>query len=194
MRLSCLCINDQSHTHLLAIPHKEDGLSKMMQMLGRYYVQYYNYTYKHSGTLWEGRYKASLIDSEQYALLCYRYIELNPVRANMVDHPAEYPWSSYRANALGHSDPIATPHALYWALGSDEAQRQLHYLSLFDGQVDEISLDQIREATNKAWVLGSEHFKQSIASQLNRRTDRSAKGGDRKSTEFQTLKGGINRV
>lgn len=183
-----------NHIHLLATPHKEDGLSKMMQMLGRYYVQYYNYTYKRSGTLWEGRYKASLIDSEQYALLCYRYIELNPVRANMVGHPAEYPWSSYRANALGHSDPIVTPHALYWALGSDDGQRQLHYRSLFDGQVDEISLDQIREASNKAWVLGSEHFKQSIASQLNRRTDRSAKGGDRKSIEFQTLKGGINRV
>jgi len=157
-------------------------------------VQYYNYTYKRSGTLWEGRYKASRIDSEQYALLCYRYIELNPVRANMVGHPAEYPWSSYRANALGQIDPIVTPHALYWALGSDDGQKQLHYRSLFDGQVDEISLDQIREATNKAWVLGSDYFKQSIASQLNRRIDRSAKGGDRKSGEVQKQKSGINRV
>ncbi len=180
-----------NHIHLLATPHKEDGLSKMMQMLGRYYVQYYNYTNKRSGTLWEGRYKASLIDSEQYALLCYRYIELNPVRANMVDHPAEYPWSSYRANALGQHDAIVTPHALYWALGSDDGQRQLHYRSLFDGQVDEISLDQIREATNKAWVLGSDYFKQRIASQLNRRSDKMAKGGDRKSGEFRKLKSGL---
>ncbi|MBF5039159.1 transposase [Methylophilus sp. 13] len=183
-----------NHIHLLATPHKEDGLSKMMQMLGRYYVQYYNYTYKRSGTLWEGRYKASLIDSEQYALLCYRYIELNPVRANMVGHPAEYPWSSYCVNALGQHDPIVTPHAMYWALGNDDGQRQSHYRSLFDGQVDEISLEQIREATNKAWVLGSDYFKQSIASQLNRRSYKMAKGGDRKSSEFQKLKSGINRV
>lgn len=183
-----------NHIHLLATPHKEDGLSKMMQMLGRYYVQYYNYTYKRSGTLWEGRYKASLIDSEQYALLCYRYIELNPVRANMVGHPAEYPWSSYRANALGQHNPIVTPHALYWALGNDDEQRQSHYRSLFDGQVDEISLEQIREATNKAWVLGNDYFKQSIASQLNRRSDKMAKGGDRKSGEFQKQKSEINRV
>ena len=74
-----------NHIHLLVTPNKENGISKMMQMLGRYYVQYFNYTYKRSGTLWEGRYKASLIDSEAYALLCYRYIELNPVRANMVE-------------------------------------------------------------------------------------------------------------
>lgn len=157
-------------------------------------MQYYNYTYKRSGNLWESRYKASLIDSEQYALLCCRYIELNPVRANTVSHPAEYPWSSYRANALGQSDPIVTPHALYWALGGDEVQRQLQYRSLFDGQVDECSLEHIREATNKAWVLGNEYFKQSIASQLNRRTDKMAKGGDRKSGEFQKQKSVINQA
>ncbi len=76
-------------------------------------MQYYNYTNKRSGTLWEGRYKASLIDSETYALLCYRYIELNPVRADMVQHPSEHPWSSYRANALGHYDALITPHYMY---------------------------------------------------------------------------------
>jgi putative transposase len=93
-----------NHVHLLVSPHTEDGISKMIQMLGRYYVQYFNSTYRRSGTLWEGRYKASLIDSDTYALTCYRYIELNPVRANMVAHPAEYPWSSYRGNALGEND------------------------------------------------------------------------------------------
>ena len=148
-------------------------------------MQYYNYTNKRSGTLWEGRYKACLIDSDTYALLCYRYIELNPVRANMVQHPAEYPWSSYRANALGQYDALITPHSLYDALGQDETTRQAQYRSLFAGQIDEISLSQLREATNKAWVLGSEHFKQKIASQLNRRSDRLAKGGDRKSDEFK---------
>ena len=91
-----------NHVHLLATPHKAESIAKMMQMLGRYYVQYYNYTYQRTGTLWEGRYKASLIDSEQYALLCYRYIELNPLRANMVKHPSEYPWSSYRTMLWGN--------------------------------------------------------------------------------------------
>lgn len=181
-----------NHIHLLVTPHQEESISKMMQMLGRYYVQYYNYTYKRSGTLWEGRYKASLIDSEQYALLCYRYIELNPVRANMVQHPAEYPWSSYRANALGEPDKLVSPHAMYWTLGNDEANRQYQYRELFKGQIDTINLDKIREATNKAWILGSEHFKERIATQLNRRGDKLAKGGDRKSDEYQKRK--INRV
>ena len=90
-----------NHVHLLLTPQREDSLSKVIQMLGRYYVQYFNYTYKRTGTLWEGRYKATLIDSEVYALVCYRYIELNPVRAEMVGHPAAYPWSSYPYNALG---------------------------------------------------------------------------------------------
>ena len=180
-----------NHIHLLATPHKENGISKMMQMLGRYYVQYYNYTYQRTGTLWEGRYKASLIDSETYALLCYRYIELNPVRADMIKHPAEYPWSSYRANAMGESDRLITPHLMYEALGQDEALRQHQYRTLFDGQIDELSLMQMREATNKAWVLGSDHFKQKIDSQLNRRADKLSKGGDRKSDEFK--RSGINR-
>lgn len=95
-----------NHVHLLVTPNKADGLAKMMQMIGRYYVQYFNHSYKRTGTLWEGWYKATLIDSEQYALTCYRYIELNPVRAQMVRHLAEYPWSSYRHNALNETNAI----------------------------------------------------------------------------------------
>lgn len=177
-----------NHIHLLATPHQPESIAKMMQILGRYYVQYYNYTYKRTGTLWEGRYKASLIDSEQYALLCYRYIELNPVRADMVKHPSEYPWSSYRANALGQYDALITPHPVYYALDQQEENRQARYRDLFHGQIDALSLDKIREATNKAWVLGSDHFKQKIATQLNRRTDKLAKGGDRKSDEYRQNK------
>lgn len=90
-----------NHVHLLVTPYQENSIAKMMQSIGRHYVQYYNTTYRHTGTLWKGRYKASLIDSETYALLCYCYIELNPMRANMVQHPAAYPWSRYRANAMG---------------------------------------------------------------------------------------------
>jgi putative transposase len=88
-----------NHIHLLITPHTEQGIGKAIQTIGRYYVQYFNYVYRRTGTLWEGRYRATLIDSERYLLLCSRYIELNPVRANMVAHPSEYPWSSYRFNA-----------------------------------------------------------------------------------------------
>ena len=170
-----------NHVHLLVTPHTEDGISKMIQMLGRYYVQYFNYTYRRSGTLWEGRYKASLIDSEVYALTCYRYIELNPVRAGMVGHPAEYPWSSYRGNALGENDALLTPHPLFLALGGSTDERQTAYRALFETHLDEKTLDDVRSSINKAWVLGSKHFKNKIATQLNRRTSPLPKGGDRKS-------------
>jgi len=88
-----------NHVHLLITPHLEQSLGKAMQMLGRYYVQYYNFCYRRTGTLWEGRYKATLIDSEAYLLTCMRYIELNPGRAGMVIDPADYPWSS---RVVGH--------------------------------------------------------------------------------------------
>lgn len=107
-----------NHVHLLVTPHTEDGIGKLMQMLGRYYVQYFNHCYKRSGALWEGRYKATLIDSEQYLFTCcMRYIELNPLRAGMVTHPADYPWSSYRYNVLGQPDEVVTPQPEYSRLG-----------------------------------------------------------------------------
>lgn len=174
-----------NHVHLLVTPHTEDGISKMIQMLGRYYVQYFNYTYRRSGTLWEGRYKASLIDSNAYALTCYRYIELNPVRANMVAHPAEYPWSSYRGNALGENDALLTPHPLFLALGGSADKRQAAYRVLFDAALGEKTLEEVRSSINKAWVLGSEHFKSKIAAQLNRHASPLPKGGDRKSGQRQ---------
>jgi len=95
-----------NHVHLLITPHTQHGLGKVMQMVGRYYVQYFNHSYQRTGTLWEGRYKATLIDSERYLLTCYRYIELNPVRAGMVEHAADYPWSSYRFNASGQENTL----------------------------------------------------------------------------------------
>lgn len=95
-----------NHVHLLMTPHLKGSIGKVMQMLGRYYVQYFNYQYNRTGTLWEGRYKATVLDSEQYLLSCSRYIELNPVRADIVKHPADYPWSSYHCNALGESNSL----------------------------------------------------------------------------------------
>lgn len=178
-----------NHVHLLITPQTEDGLSKVMQMLGRYYVQYYNYTYQRTGTLWEGRYKATLIDSEAYLLTCMRYIELNPVRAGMVEHSSEYPWSSYRYNASGVANDLVTPHTEYMRLDKTPAARQAAYRQLFKHHLAESSMDEIREATNKAWVLGNDRFKQRVQKQLERRVEPSAKGGDRKSEKFK-----INRV
>ncbi len=181
-----------NHVHLLVTPQTEQGIGKMMQMLGRYYVQYFNYTYERTGTLWEGRYKATLIDTENYLLTCYRYIELNPVRApDMVGHPSEYPWSSYRYNALGKPDQLVTPHLEYRRLGKTAAERQAAYRALFKTRIAEKTLEEIRAATNKAWVLGSERFRAKIDQLQQRQTAPKARGGDRKSEAYRE---GINRV
>jgi putative transposase len=183
-----------NHVHLLVTPHSQNGIAKAIQMLGRYYVQYFNYTYKRTGTLWEGRYKATLVDSENYLLTCYRYIELNPVRAEgMANHPSEYPWSSYRRNALGYDDPLVVPHKEYLRLGCSSEIRQAAYRALFKSHISERTLQEIREATNKAWVLGSSYFKERIAAQLDRPVTPSNRGGDRKSEQYKQ-KRMINRV
>ena len=175
-----------NHVHLLVTPHKEDGIGKMMQMLGRYYVQYFNHCYKRTGTLWEGRYKAALIDSEQYLLTCMRYIELNPVRAqNMVNHPAEYPWSSYALNALGKENQLVKSHSEYLRLGATEQDRQSAYRQLFRARIPEMTLEALREATNKAWVMGGERFKARVSKQMDRPTQSSGHGGDRKSEAYR---------
>jgi putative transposase len=106
-----------NHIHILATTGDTDGITRMMQYVGRHYVPYINHTYGSSGSIWEGRYKASLIHDEEYLLACMRYIELNPVRADMVRSPAHYRWSSYRCNGQGKEDALITPHALYMALG-----------------------------------------------------------------------------
>jgi len=161
-------------------------------MLGRYYVQYFNHCYKRSGALWEGRYKATLIDSEQYLFTCMRYIELNPLRAGMVTHPADYPWSSYRYNVLGQPDEVVTPQREYSRLGKTNVQRQSVYRQMFEAQLAEKTLDEIRSATNKAWVLGSDHFKARIEQQLKRRVSPMLRGGDRKSEDYRRNR--INQV
>lgn len=170
-----------NHVHLLMTPQNENGISKVIQSVGRKYVQYFNYTYRRTGTLWEGRYKATLIDTEAYLLTCYRYIELNPVRAKMVKSPAEYAWSSYRYNGLGKADKLVTPHALYQRLGATEEERQHAYRELFQYHIDNGTLEDIRDATNKAWVLGGEQFQAEIEIMLDRRARPLPKGGDRRS-------------
>ena len=183
-----------NHLHLLITPRHDQSLAKTMQMVGRYYVQYYNYTYRRTGTLWEGRYKATLIDSETYLLTCMRYIELNPVRASMVSHPSEYPWSSYHHNAQGQPDELITPYLEYRRLGRTDPERQAAYRQLFKHHIPERHAIEIRDATNKAWVLGSDRFKQRIEQQLARPVQPSARGGDRKSQEFKNGNTLINRT
>ena len=159
-----------NHVHLLATPQTETSLSKTLQSVGRRYVQYFNYTYDRTGTLWEGRYKATLIDSEHYLLTCMRYIELNPVRASMVDHPGDYPWSSYPANAQGKEQALITPHTLYRRLGRTDSERQVAYRQLFRAQLSKADIEAIREATNKAWVLGNDRFRDKIETLSGRRS------------------------
>lgn len=130
----------------------------MMQSVGRRYVQYFNRTYQRSGTLWEGRFRSCLVQDELYLLQLYRYIELNPVRASMVEDPADYSWSSYQSNALGKNISLLTPHSLYVALGSSAKEIQANYRDLFRNQVEGKLLDDIRKAANKGIVLGNERF------------------------------------
>ena len=134
----------------------------MMQALGRRYVRYINHEYRRTGTLWEGRFKAALIETDAYLLTCMRYIELNPVRAAMVAHPGEYRWSSYAANAHGTFDRLVTPHPLYLALDRSSAGRQQAYRELFRHTIDNDQLHAIREALNHELVLGRSRFKDNI--------------------------------
>jgi putative transposase len=182
-----------NHVHLLMTPDTTAGISKVMQTLGRSYVQYFNFRYRRTGTLWEGRYKAALLDTDQYLLACYRYIELNPVRAGMVQHPGDYRWSSYRCNARGEPDLLVSPHELYASLGSSESQRCAAYRVLFADSVDATTLESIREATNKAWVLGNDRFRAEVEYLVKRQAAPKTRGGDRKSAAYLGRRK-INRV
>jgi putative transposase len=128
-----------NHVHLLLTPRRADEVSNALISLGRRYVQHVNRAYQRTGTLWDSRYRSSLIQSDRYLLACQRYIELNPVRAGIVRNPADYPWSSYRVHALGQADDMVSSHPLYWALGREGTERQLAYRKLFDERPDAAS-------------------------------------------------------
>jgi putative transposase len=159
-----------NHVHLLVTPGSPFSIMHMMQDLGRKYVRYINHTYQRTGTLWEGRYKASLVDSEAYLLTCMRYIELNPVRANMVDHPSVYRWSSYIANAGGANNPLIESHPVYQSLGDNTEARQHAYRELFRSHLELEQVHQIREALNQELVLGRDDFKEKIEKMTQRQT------------------------
>jgi putative transposase len=147
-----------NHVHLLVTADRPDGIAKLMQSIGRRYVQYINRSYRRTGSLWEGRFKSSLVQVEEYLLTCMRYIELNPVRANMVNDPALYRWSSYQHNGLGQADVRITPHPLYLGLGQNEGDRLAAYRALFRSELDAAALTDIRLALAQGQPLGSERF------------------------------------
>ncbi|MBA3580842.1 MAG: transposase [Gammaproteobacteria bacterium] len=165
-----------NHVHILATPADEMGVARMMQYVGRRYVPYINYSYGTTGTLWEGRYKANLVQANDYLLMCMRYIELNPVRANMVSAPAHYRWSSYRANGQGKVDVLITEHPLYLALGRTKALREEAYKALFKAHVDDEMLDDIRCAWQSGTPLGNDSFRKKVEAKLDCRVGHAKRG------------------
>jgi putative transposase len=154
--------------------------------VGQRYVQYTNRMYERTGTLWEGRFKSSIVDRQFYLLSCYRYIELNPVRAGMVSHPREYVWSSYRANAEREHSTVITPHPEYLALSDDVDRRAAAYCTMFAVALDEDRLREIRAAANGGYVLGRREFKATVSATLRRPVEKGSAGRPRKKNQGQT--------
>lgn len=171
-----------NHTHLLVTPKEPDGLANLMKRLGQRYVQSINRQYNRSGTLWEGRFKSCIVNEEKYLLGCYRYIELNPVRARMVEHPGSYPWTSYRANAQCEVSSLLTPHNVYTRLGSSKAARARCYRELFKISMPSKLIDEIRRSTNGNYALGSDVFRKEVAAMIGRRASPGKPGRPRQTT------------
>jgi putative transposase len=169
-----------NHVHLLMTAARDDGVAAVMKRVGQRYVQYVNRTYQRSGGLFEGRFRSSLIEADTYLLACQRYIELNPVRASMVRAPEDYPWSSYRANALGGTDAVVTPHALYRALADSEEARRAAYRRPFEDVLNAELLRRLRDCTSGGFVLGSLRFERQVAAMVGRRTWKGSPGRPRK--------------
>jgi putative transposase len=169
-----------NHVHLLLTPPAAEAVPQLVMSLGRRYVQYINKTYRRTGTLWDSRYKSSLVQADNYLLLCQRYIELNPVRAAMVDDPAHYRWSSYRANGLGQADSLLTPHPVYSALGGTEPQRLAAYRALFRPELDDDAISDIRMALDQGQALGDSRFLADIERATGERREARPRGRPRK--------------
>ena len=164
-----------NHVHLLLTPEEIGACSNLMKGIGQLYSQYVNKLYKKSGHVWEGRFKSCLVQSEQYVLACYRYIELNPVRAGLATRADQYQWSSYRANAAGEQSELLTPHHEYLRLGTTREERQAVYRDLFR-MVQGAELERIRVTTNAGYVLGDPSFRAMMARKLGRRVERGQAG------------------
>jgi len=172
-----------NHVHLLMTAAEDDGVSAVMKRVAQRYVQYANRTYDRTGSLFEGRFRSTLMEATPYLLACQRYIEQNPVRASVVAAPGDYPWSSYAANALGRADPLITPHALYRKLARSKAERYDAYRQLVEEALSTEMLQSLRESTNGGFVLGSAPFQRKIANIVGQRTWKESPGRPRKQSD-----------
>lgn len=172
-----------SAVQLLATPREESSLPKAMQAVGRRYVAHFNRRYGRRGTLWEGRYRATVIEAERYFMLCSRLVELSPVRERLVSSVDAYPWSSYQHHVGLTLDSLITDHPLYWALGNTPFARQHVYKELCEQALDENAVNELQQATLKGWVLGSESWRDWAAQQANRRVSPLPRGRPRKTRD-----------
>ncbi len=156
-----------NHVHLLLTPKQDESVSRLMQSLGRRYVGYFNYAYARTGTLFEGRFRSSLVENDEYFLACLRYIELNPVRAGIVNDPGDYRWSSYRVHGFGLQSRMWAPHDNYLALGSHAKARQSAYRRLMNEGLNIDVITKIRHCVNTGLVLGTEAFRNQVAAMHN---------------------------
>ncbi len=172
----CLMTN---HIHFLVTPVQKTSVSNTMKVVGSCYAQYINKKYNRTGTLWEGRHRPSLVQTDKYFLTCMRYIELNPVRAGMVAQPEDYPWSSYGVNALGQPSWL-TPHDVYLGLGKDTAARNHSYRDLFKLAISKADLHRIRKAAFYCQPVADDPFKRSLEDQFGIKPGYSQRGRPRK--------------
>ena len=165
-----------NHFHLLATPKTNTGLPQMMQAVGRSYVRYFNDLQGRSGTLWEGRYRSTLIQTDRYLLACMTYIDLNPVRAGLVQDPRDYPWSSHGSYVGLRTDKLITPHALYWALANTPFGREVAYADLVRAGISSDQQTALTKATLSGWALGSDDFVADLQKKTLRRVHQNTAG------------------
>jgi len=165
-----------NHFHLLLTPSDSEGLPRMMQAVGRSYVQYFNRKQQRTGTLWEGRYRSTVLQTERYLLQCMAYIDLNPVRAAMVAGPQDYPWSSYAHYTGQRSDPLVSPHPLVWELGNTPFAREAAYREWVQAGVEGSAQQALTDATLRGWALGEADFVADLQKRTERRISKSKAG------------------
>jgi putative transposase len=165
-----------NHFHLLATPETVEGIPQMMQAVGRRYVRNYNLRHARTGTLWEGRYKSTLIQAERYLLACMVYMDLNPVRAAMVADPADYPWSSYPHYIGRKQDKLITPHPIYWELGNTPFARDEAYAGLVRSGVSDEQRRALTDSALRGWALGEPDYVADLQRRTQRRVARSQAG------------------
>ena len=165
-----------NHLHLLLTPQKDQALPKMMQAVGRSYVQTFNKVHGRTGTLWEGRYRSTLIQTERYLLACMAYIDLNPVRAHLVAQPDDYIWSSYSHYVGRRNDRLITPHALYWGLGNTPFAREAAYAEMVHAGIQADQQRALTDATLSGWALGDAQFIAGLKLQTPRRLSKDKAG------------------